>query len=58
MSVEQLADRSDIETRELGDILSADREAPYGTIAALAGALGVEPGELFEGIRWIPPGEE
>jgi transcriptional regulator with XRE-family HTH domain len=49
-SVEELAERSDVDPRELEEILSADREAAYGTIAALAGALGVEARELFEGI--------
>jgi transcriptional regulator with XRE-family HTH domain len=58
LSVEELAQRADVDARELEEILRADREASYGTIAALAGALGVEVGELFEGIRWIPPGEE
>jgi len=57
MSVEELAERSDVDARELEEILRADREAAYGTIAALAGALGVAAGELFEGIRWTPPGE-
>jgi transcriptional regulator with XRE-family HTH domain len=51
LSVEELAERSDVEPGELREILAADREAAYGTIAALAGALGVEAGELFEGIR-------
>jgi len=58
MSVEGLAQRSDVDAQELEEILRADREASYGTIAALAGALGVAAGELFEGIRWTPPGEE
>ena len=57
-SVEELAARADLDARELEEILSADREAAYGTIAAIAGALGVEVGELFEGISWTPPGEE
>lgn len=56
LSVEALAERAEVDVRELREILGADREATYGTIAALAGALGVEPVELFEGIRWIPPG--
>jgi transcriptional regulator with XRE-family HTH domain len=56
-SVEGLAARSGVDADELTQILAADREAGYGTIAALAGALEVEPGELFEGISWVP-GEE
>jgi transcriptional regulator with XRE-family HTH domain len=50
LSVEELAARSDLDEAELREILGAEREAAYGTIAALAGALGVEAGELFEGI--------
>jgi transcriptional regulator with XRE-family HTH domain len=57
LTVEGLAARSDLDAAELGEILSADREAGYGTIAAIAGALGVVPGELFEGIDRTPPGE-
>ncbi len=57
LSVEELARRSEVDAGELGEILRADREAGYGTIAALAGALGVQAGELFEGISWTPPGE-
>ena len=58
LSVETLADLSRIDGSELREILRADREADYTTIARLAEALGVEPGELFEGIAWIPPGED
>jgi transcriptional regulator with XRE-family HTH domain len=57
LSIEGLAARSGMDGDELTEILSAEREAGYGAIAALAGALAVEPAELFEGIRWTP-GEE
>jgi len=53
--MEGLARRSQIDEREVREILSGNREARYGTIALIAGALGVEPGELFRGITWIPP---
>jgi transcriptional regulator with XRE-family HTH domain len=58
LSVAALAELSGVEERDLREILSGDREAGYGTIALLAEALGVGPGELFEGIAWIPPGED
>jgi transcriptional regulator with XRE-family HTH domain len=58
LSVKALAERSRIDPRGLEEILRAEGEADYGTIALLAGALRVEPGELFRGIRWIPPGED
>jgi transcriptional regulator with XRE-family HTH domain len=57
MSTEELAERSTVDPRELGEVLRGDREAGYATIALLAGALEVEPGELFRGITWIPPAE-
>jgi transcriptional regulator with XRE-family HTH domain len=57
ISVEALAERSTVDPRLLGEIMRGEREAGYETIALLAGALGVEPGELFRGIVWIPPGE-
>jgi transcriptional regulator with XRE-family HTH domain len=57
ISVEALAERSTVDPRELDEILRGDREPGYATIALLAGALGVEPGELFAGITWIPPEE-
>ena len=38
LSVEELAGRSEVDAGELGEILRADREADYGTIAALAAA--------------------
>jgi transcriptional regulator with XRE-family HTH domain len=57
ISVEALAERSTVDPGELGEVLSGDREAGYATIALLAGALGVEPGELFRGIAWVPPEE-
>jgi transcriptional regulator with XRE-family HTH domain len=55
LSLDSLAGRAGIEVRRLEAILRADEEADYGTIAQLAGALGVGPAELLEGIRWIPP---
>lgn len=58
LSVEDVAARSQIDPDVLRRILCADKEADYRTIVLLAGALGVEPGELFEGIAWIPPGQD
>lgn len=57
MSAESLAERSGIDGSELAEILRADREPDYEAIARLAGALGVGPGELLEGIGWIPGDE-
>lgn len=57
LSMEELSLRSMTDKREIQEILCGDREADYGTISLLAGALEVEPGELFRGIAWIPPGK-
>jgi transcriptional regulator with XRE-family HTH domain len=58
MSVRELAERSVTDEREVREILRGDKDVLYGTIALLAGALGVNPGELFRGITWIPPSED
>jgi transcriptional regulator with XRE-family HTH domain len=58
LSVEVLAERAGIEGAELGKILRGKIEVSYRAIAQLAGALGVQPEELFAGIRWIPPRED
>jgi transcriptional regulator with XRE-family HTH domain len=55
LSVEDLAERAQIDDSELDEILRAESEATYTAVLLLAGALGVEPGALIEGIRWIPP---
>ncbi|MBS1894146.1 MAG: helix-turn-helix transcriptional regulator [Actinobacteria bacterium] len=56
-SVEQLAERSQIGTGELAAILRGEVEAPVEAVYRLAGALEVEPGQLHEGVTWIPDGE-
>lgn len=53
-SVEQLAARSRIGSEELGAILRGEAEASVEAVYRLAGALGVTPGELHEGVAWIP----
>jgi transcriptional regulator with XRE-family HTH domain len=57
ISAAELAERSTVDATELGEILRGGREPGYATIALLAGALAVDPGELFHGIAWIPPEE-
>jgi transcriptional regulator with XRE-family HTH domain len=56
-SVDQLAERSRIGRERLEAILRGEAEADVEAVYRLAGALGVEPGELHEGVRWIPDGE-
>jgi transcriptional regulator with XRE-family HTH domain len=56
-SREQLAERSGIGSEELGAILRAEAEASVEAVYRLAGAMGATPGELHEGVAWVPDGE-
>jgi transcriptional regulator with XRE-family HTH domain len=56
-SVDRLAERSGIEREELDAILRGEAEARVDSVVRLAGALGVTPGELHEGVAWVPDGE-
>jgi transcriptional regulator with XRE-family HTH domain len=56
-SLDQLAERSRLEKEEIEAILSGEEEARIDSIYLLAGSLGVSPGELYEGVAWIPDGE-
>lgn len=55
LSVKELAERSQIDDDELASILRGETEAGAGAIYMIAGALGVDPGELFRGVIWVPP---
>ncbi len=57
LSLDELATRSRVDGDELRRILGADLEAGAGAIDTIAGALGVDPGDLFRGIAWVPPAE-
>jgi transcriptional regulator with XRE-family HTH domain len=56
-SLDQLAERSQMEREEVEAILRGAKEARVGTIYLLAGALEVTPGDLYDGVIWIPDGE-
>ncbi|MGH2940013.1 MAG: helix-turn-helix domain-containing protein [Solirubrobacterales bacterium] len=56
-SMDQLVERSQIGRDELDAILRGEAEADVDSIYRLAGALGVSPGELYDGVAWIPDGE-
>jgi len=56
-SMDQLVERSQIGRDELDAILRGDAEADVDSIYRLAGALEVTPGELHEGVAWIPDGK-
>jgi transcriptional regulator with XRE-family HTH domain len=53
----RLAERSQLERAEVEAVLRGETEAHVDTIYRLAGALGVSPGELYEGVAWLPDGE-
>jgi transcriptional regulator with XRE-family HTH domain len=56
LSVDELAMRSQLDA-DLDAILWGAIEARVETIYLLAGALSVSPGELLEGVEWIPGDE-
>jgi transcriptional regulator with XRE-family HTH domain len=51
---EELAFRASLHRTEIGLLERGGRIPKIDTLAKLAGALEVEPGTLFEGIRWTP----
>lgn len=51
---EELAFRASLHRTEIGLLERGGRIPKIDTLAKLAGALEVEPGELFNGIRWEP----
>jgi transcriptional regulator with XRE-family HTH domain len=57
LSIEQLAERSKLDRDDLVKILNGEDEARASTVHRLAGALGVDPGDLFGGMRWVSPAD-
>jgi transcriptional regulator with XRE-family HTH domain len=51
---EDLAFRASLHRTEIGLLERGGRIPKIDTLAKLAGALEVEPGQLFEGIVWQP----
>jgi len=54
LSQEETAVRASLHRTAVGQLERSERVARADTIAKLAGALEVDPGELFEGIVWEP----
>lgn len=54
MSQEQLALFSAMHRTEIGLLEAGKRTPRIDTLVRLAGALEVQPGDLLEGIEWIP----
>jgi transcriptional regulator with XRE-family HTH domain len=54
LSQEEVGIRADLHRTEISQLERGLRHARIDTVAKLAGTLGVEPGEFFEGIVWTP----
>jgi transcriptional regulator with XRE-family HTH domain len=57
MSVEALAELCKLGQEEIAEILSGQAEASANTVYLLAGALDVDPADLFQGMTWVPPAD-
>ena len=54
LSQEQVAVRASLHRTEVGLLEHGGRVCRVDTLIQLAGAMGVAPGELLDGIDWIP----
>lgn len=54
LSQEQLAIRASLHRTEVGKLERAGRVCRIDTLIRLAGAMAIPPGELLEGIDWVP----
>lgn len=56
LSQEEASYRAGVHRTEISQLERGLRMPRVDTVAKLAGALRVDPGELFEGIAWEPGG--
>jgi transcriptional regulator with XRE-family HTH domain len=54
LSQEQLGKRSSLHRTEIGLLEKGERVCRIDTLIRLAGAMAVPPGELLDGIHWVP----
>jgi len=54
MSQEVAGVRASLHRTEIGLLERGERTPRIDTAVKVAGAVGVEPGDLFEGIKWTP----
>jgi transcriptional regulator with XRE-family HTH domain len=54
LSQEQLARRASLHRTEIGKLENTERVCRIDTLIRLAGAMAVSPGELLDGIAWVP----
>lgn len=52
LSQEELGERASLHRTEIGMLEHGQRVARIDTLIRLAGAMGIPPGELLEGIHW------
>lgn len=57
LSQEELAVRSFLHRTEVGVLERGGRTCRIDTLIRLAGAMAVPPGELLDGIAWVPAPE-
>lgn len=54
LTQEEVAIRASLHRTEVSQLERGLRHARIDTVAKLAGTLGAEPAEFFEGIAWMP----
>jgi transcriptional regulator with XRE-family HTH domain len=54
LSQEELARRASLHRTEIGKLENTERVPRIDTLIQLAGAMAVPPGELLDGIDWVP----
>jgi transcriptional regulator with XRE-family HTH domain len=54
MTVESVAERSGLDRAQVKRVLEGRENAGISAMLRLAGALEIDPGELFDGIVWVP----
>ena len=57
LSQEGLAVRASLHRTEIGRLEGGERACRIDTLIRLAGAMAVPPGELLDGIAWVPGSE-
>lgn len=57
LSREGLAVRASLHRTEVGRLEGGERACRIDTLIRLAGAMAVPPGELLDGIAWVPAPE-
>ncbi|HEY2055360.1 MAG TPA: helix-turn-helix transcriptional regulator [Solirubrobacterales bacterium] len=54
LSQEELAVRASLHRTEIGKLEKGERVPRIDTLIQMAGAMAVPPGELLDGIYWVP----